>query len=195
MGRKFGAPLPFWGRGLCPHLSPSPGLRPTSITSGILMYPSSRLATIEMDRKLERGLRLLFGDGAGSSSSKIAWAEAYLHVKYHLDPSSRLATINKGGNLWAPPFFGERERGPHLTKSRGPRTTSIPSVILIHAAMHLAATDVGRKWGAVPLWRGRAGSSSNAMWPGPRPTCEPSFILIRPTVWPQYTNVTDRQTG
>ena len=23
----------------------------------------------------------------------------------------------------------------------------------------------------------------------------PSFILIRPTVWPQYTNVTDRQTG
>jgi len=23
----------------------------------------------------------------------------------------------------------------------------------------------------------------------------PSFILIHPTVWPQYTNVTDRQTG
>jgi len=22
----------------------------------------------------------------------------------------------------------------------------------------------------------------------------PSFILIRPTFWPQYTNVTDRQT-
>jgi len=22
----------------------------------------------------------------------------------------------------------------------------------------------------------------------------PSFILIRPTVWPQYTNITDRQT-
>jgi len=30
------------------------------------------------------------------------------------------------------------------------------------------------------------------MWPGPRPTCVPSFILIRPTVWPQYTNVTVR---
>jgi len=31
-----------------------------------------------------------------------------------------------------------------------------------------------------------------------RPTCTPSFILIRPSVWPQYTNVTDsqdRQTG
>jgi len=24
------------------------------------------------------------------------------------------------------------------------------------------------------------------------PTCMPSFILIRETVWPQYTNVTDR---
>jgi len=35
------------------------------------------------------------------------------------------------------------------------------------------------------------------MWRGPRPTCTPSFILIRPTVWPQCTNVTgstDRQT-
>jgi len=41
---------------------------------------------------------------------------------------------------------------------------------------------------------GGDGSPSNTMWPGPRPTCMPSFILIRPTVWPQYTNVTDRQT-
>ena len=45
--------------------------------------------------------------------------------------------------------------------------------------------------GAVPLWGGGAGSASNTMWPGPRLTCMPSFILIR-TVWPQYTNVTDR---
>jgi len=27
------------------------------------------------------------------------------------------------------------------------------------------------------------------------PTCTPSFILIRPTVSPQYTNVTDKHTG
>jgi len=47
----------------------------------------------------------------------------------------------------------------------------------------------------VPLWGGGAGSPSNTMWPGPRPTCMPSFILIRPTIWPQCTNVTDRQTG
>jgi len=30
------------------------------------------------------------------------------------------------------------------------------------------------------------------MWPGPGPASMPSFILIHPTVWPQYTNVTDR---
>ena len=51
----------------------------------------------------------------------------------------------------------------------------------------------------VPLWGRGAGSPSNTMWPDPRPTCMPSFILIHPTVWPQYTNVADRtdnrQTG
>jgi len=42
--------------------------------------------------------------------------------------------------------------------------------------------------------QGAAGSSSNTMWPGPRLTSIPSGILIHPTVWPQYTNVT-RQTN
>jgi len=38
-----------------------------------------------------------------------------------------------------------------------------------------------------------AGSPSNTMWSGWRPTFIPSGILINPTVWLQYTNVTDRQ--
>ena len=52
------------------------------------------------------------------------------------------------------------------------------------------------KWGrtAVPVFvGGEAGSQSNTVWPGPRPTFVPSGVLIHPTVWPQYTNVTDRQ--
>jgi len=59
---------------------------------------------------------------------------------------------------------------------------------------------MGRKWegAAVPLWGG-AGSPSNTVWPGSRPTSLPSGILIHPTVWPQYTNSQtdrqDRQTG
>jgi len=47
---------------------------------------------------------------------------------------------------------------------------------------------------AVALSKG-AGSPSNTMWPGPRPTSIPSGIFIHPTVWPQYTNVTDMQIG
>jgi len=46
----------------------------------------------------------------------------------------------------------------------------------------------------VPLSVGKAGSPSYTMAPGPRPTSTSSGILIHPTVWPQYTNVTDRQT-
>jgi len=44
----------------------------------------------------------------------------------------------------------------------------------------LATTDMGQKvgGGAVPLSVGGAGSPSNTMWPGPRPTSIPSFILI-----------------
>jgi len=36
-------------------------------------------------------------------------------------------------------------------------------------------------------------SPPNTMWPGPMPTCVPSFILIHPSVWPQYINITDTQ--
>ena len=40
---------------------------------------------------------------------------------------------------------------------------------------------------AVPLLgREGAGSPSNTMWPGVRPTCVPSDMLIHPTVWPRY---------
>jgi len=45
--------------------------------------------------------------------------------------------------------------------------------------------------GSAPLWERGAGSHLT-QWPGLRPTCVPSFILIRRTVWPQCTNVTDR---
>ena len=46
--------------------------------------------------------------------------------------------------------------------------------------------------GMCHFW-GAAGFPFNTMWPGPRPTCTPSFILIHPIVWPHYTNITDRQ--
>ena len=53
----------------------------------------------------------------------------------------------------------------------------------------LARVDIGRKGGLLCHFRRRAGagSPSNTMLPGPRPTTVPSGILIHPTVWPQQT--------
>jgi len=106
--------------------------------------------------------------------------------------ADRLATIDMGqkeGLLC--PFRGETW-SPSNTMRPGPRSTSVPSGILIHPAVWPQQTWAGN-WGSGPFGRG-AGSLSNTMWPGPRFTCMSSFILIHPTVWPQYTNVTDRQT-
>jgi len=56
------------------------------------------------------------------------------HTKWHLDPSSRLATIDMGQKLGAVPLLGEWELGPHLTPC-GLRRGLPPSFILIHATV------------------------------------------------------------
>jgi len=69
-----------------------------------------------------------------------------------------------------------------------------PSGILIHAAI-CPQQIWAENWGLSPFGGGELGlhlNPPNTVWPGPRPTCMPSFILMHPTVWPQYTNVTDR---
>jgi len=75
--------------------------------------------------------------------------------------------------------------GPHLTQCRLGR--DLPP--------YQVTSSSNRKVGTVPFCGGAAGSPSNTMWSGPKPTSVLSFILIHLTVWPQYTNVTDRQTG
>jgi len=60
----------------------------------------------------------------------------------------------------------------------------------------LATRDMDRKVGGLlgPIFgEGEAGSPSNTMWRGPRPTSVPRGILIHPAVCPQYFNITDRQ--
>ena len=92
------------------------------------------------------------------------------------------------------PFWGGGAGSPSNTKS--PRAeTYLHTKWNLDLCSHLAATDMGRKLGAVPLWERGSWAPSNTVWSWPWPTCVPSFILIRQTVWPQYTNVTDRQTG
>ena len=46
----------------------------------------------------------------------VAWAEAYLHTKLHLTPSSRLATMDTGKNWGGSAPLEEGELCPHLTQ-------------------------------------------------------------------------------
>ena len=50
-----------------------------------------------MTRKL--GALPPFGGGQLVPNLAVAWTKAHLHAKCHLDPSSRLATINMGRKL------------------------------------------------------------------------------------------------
>jgi len=105
------------------------------------VFPVAKKATVCHNRDIGREER-----GCVRIEDNVAWAVVYLRTEWHLDPSSRLATI-----------------------------------------------DMGRKVGGAVSLPGGAGSPCNSMWPRPRPAFVPSFILIRPTVWPQFTNATHRQ--
>jgi len=94
----------------------SPRLRP---------LPSYQVLPQYIGRKNE-GCAPFFGGGMGSwvpMQHNVACAKAYLRAKWHIDPSSRLATIDIGRKFGAVPlFWGGRELGPHLAQcglSRG----------------------------------------------------------------------------
>jgi len=59
-----------------------------------------------MGRKL--GLCSPFGEGSWFPIlHNVAWAEAYLYTKWHLDPCSRMATVDMGRKMGAlPPSWG-----------------------------------------------------------------------------------------
>ena len=67
---------------------------------------------------------------------------------------------------------------------------------MIHAAIW-PQQIWAENWGLCPFGDWELGPHLTQCGHGPSPTCMPSFILIRPTVWPECTNVTDRtgQTG
>ena len=90
-----------------------------------------RSDTIDMGRKL--GLYQFFGGGSQVPPHNMAWAEAYLHTKWHPNPSSRLTTIVMGQN-WdgAVPPVCCGVGSPSNTMWLWPRPTAMPSFILIH---------------------------------------------------------------
>ena len=69
----------------------SPGLRPTSVPSGILMHPAVRPQQIWAKNW---GAVPLWGSWV-PIWHYVAGAKAYLHAKFHLDPSNCLATIHQ----------------------------------------------------------------------------------------------------
>jgi len=71
-----------------------------------------------------------------------------------------------------------------------PRPTFVSSSILVYRAIW-RQRDGLQIGGCAPFFfgGGEAESPSDTM----SPTCLPSFIVIHPTVWPQYANVTDIQ--
>jgi len=160
--------------------------------------PSSRLVTLDMGRKLARGLCPFLGRGAGSPSNKVAWAEdVYLHTKLPIGILIHPAvwphrTWAENGGL-RPTLWGG-ELGPHPAQSRLGRGLPRTKWHLNWSIQRFGRNRHGPKLGAVPLGEG-SWVPCNTMWPlpGPRPTCVPGFIfLIHPTVRPQCTNVTDR---
>jgi len=113
-----------------------------------------RLATIDMGQKLGEVAVPLFGCvELGPHVTQCRLSEAYVRTKWHLDPSSRLATTDIGRKLeGCASFFGTGAGYPSNTMSLGPRPTSIPSGILILPAgwpQQIWAENWGR---TVPLW-------------------------------------------
>jgi len=184
----------------------SPAPRPTSLPSGILIIQP--FGHNRHEKKI--GALCPFGGGGAESPSNTMWpGPTSIPSLILIHPAVwSQETWAKNWGLLCPLFWGELAGFRSNTMWPGPKPTSVPNGILIHTAVWLQQTwaadytDTGfscdrkfRKWRAtVPLSTGGAESPSNTKSPGPRPSSVPSGILIHPAVWPQYTNVTERQT-
>jgi len=119
-------------------------------------------------------------------------------LRIHVNRPYYIIVIQVLSNSWDGRPFGHNRHGPktggraadpllggagyHLTVLPGPRPTSLPSGIFIHPTVWpqqtwpkiggYYVTRPGNLWflHTVPPFCGGAGSSSNTVWPGPRPT-------------------------
>ena len=137
MGRKLGGSALFGGAG-SPRNTMWPRPRPTFVPSGILIH------TAIWPQK--------------------TWTENWgrgLRTKWHLDLSSRLATIDIGRKLGGgAPFFGRGSWGPHLSQcglGRGLPTCQVPSWSIQPFGHNRHGPKIV---GLCPFWGGGAGSPS-----------------------------------
>jgi len=113
--------------------------------------------------------------------------------KWHLDPSSRLATTDMGRKVRVLcPFLGGAGP-PSNTHNVTWAEAYLRTKWHLDPSSRLATTVMGRKLGDCAPFGGESWVPSNTMWPRPRPTSTSSFTLIHSTVLAQYTNLTDIQ--
>jgi len=90
--------------------------RSTYLPSGVLIYPIRPFGHNKHGPKIG-WLCPFWGRELGPHQTQCHLAKAYLHAKFHLDPSSHLATIDMGRKLGAAlACFGGWEMGSHLTQ-------------------------------------------------------------------------------
>ena len=93
-----------------------PGPRPTRKPSFILIHPAVWPQQTWAKNWAVPPFATFWGDWVPIWHN-VTWAEVYLHTKWHLDPCSRLSTIDMGRKLWVLCLlFWEGELGPHLTR-------------------------------------------------------------------------------
>jgi len=94
MGQKLGGSAPFWGRGGgYPSNTRFPGPRPICTPSFVLIHPAIWPQQIWAENC---GGSAPFGEGSWVPiKHNVTRAEAYLHAKFHPDPSNHLATIHQ----------------------------------------------------------------------------------------------------
>ena len=120
---RTASPRQIWSKSV-----KTPGPRSTSVPSDILIHPAV-WPQLTWAENWEGAMPSICGLGPHVTQSRVA--ESYLHTKWHLNLSSRLATTDMAEN-WRPcPFLGRGARSPPNTVWPGPSPTSMPSFVLI----------------------------------------------------------------
>jgi len=76
-----------------------------------------------------------FGGASPHLTQYVDWAEVYLPTKWHLGPSSCLATTDMGQNGGCALFRGRGEGSPSNTVWFGTRPTSVSRDMVIYLAV------------------------------------------------------------
>jgi len=108
-----------------------------------------RLVTIGTSRKV--GVVPLWEGSWVPILHNVAWAETYLHTKWHPNPSSRFTTIDTGQKLGAAiPLFGGGELGP-LPHNVVWSEAYLFTMCHLKPSSRLATTDMAKNWGQCPF--------------------------------------------